>query len=75
MKFIELTKIMDMDEHIIVRYKSANYHTTPNEFMKEHAVLCQKNIVFQSVRHSAKFGHDCIMIRLSGIEEEEKNKC
>lgn len=75
MKFIELVQIMDMDEHIIVRYKSANYHTTPNEFMKDHAVLCQKNIVFQSVRNSSKFGHDCIMIRLSGIEEEEKNKC
>lgn len=75
MKLIDLFQIMNMDELIIIRYLSDNYHTTPNMFMKEHPDLCDIPVLFQSVRYSDKHGTHCIMIRLSRNKEKEKSKC
>lgn len=74
MKLIDIMQIMNIDELIIIRYKSENYHTTPNKFMNEHPDLCDKNILFQSVRYSDTHGTNCIMIRLSGLDTEGENK-
>lgn len=74
MEFIDLIQIMGMDEPIIVRHKSDNYHTTPNKFMQEHPDLCHKRVVFQSVRESTMFNLHCIMIRLSGIDDKEEKE-
>ena len=74
MKLIDLFQIMDLDELIIIRNISDNYHTSPNKFMKEHPDLCNKTILFQSVRYSNIHCTSCIMIRLSGLNTEGENK-
>lgn len=71
MKLIDLFQIMGLDEPIIIRHVSKNYHTTPDKFMKEQPELCDTPVLFQSMRYSDKHEINCIMIRLSGLNNKE----